>query len=68
MILQSLYAYYGRKRNSLPGDGIERKELPFLFVLNPDGEFLHIEDTRQGDGKRKSNVESPGDCAFVISG
>ena len=53
MILQSLYAYYGRKRNSLPGDGIERKELPFLFVLNPDGEFLHIEDTRQGDGKRK---------------
>ena len=53
MILQSLHEYYGRKRNSLPGDGIERKELPFLFVLKPDGEFLHIEDTRQGDGKRK---------------
>ena len=53
MILQSLHEYYGRKRDSLPGDGIERKELPFLFVLNSDGEFLHIEDTRQGDGKRK---------------
>lgn len=53
MILQSLYEYYGRKRDSLPGDGIERKELPFLFVLKPDGAFLHIEDTRQGDGKRK---------------
>lgn len=53
MILQSLHEYYGRKRDSLPGDGIERKELPFLFVLKPDGEFLHIEDTRQGDGKRK---------------
>jgi CRISPR-associated protein Csd1 len=53
MILQSLHEYYGRMRDSLPGDGIERKELPFLFVLKPDGEFLHIEDTRQGDGKRK---------------
>jgi CRISPR-associated protein Csd1 len=53
MILQSLHEYYGRKRDSLPGDGIERKELPFLFVLKPDGEFLHIEDTRQGEGKRK---------------
>lgn len=53
MILQSLYEYYGRKRDSLPGDGIERKELPFLFVLRLDGAFLHIEDTRQGDGKRK---------------
>lgn len=53
MILQALHGYYGRKRDSLPGDGIERKELPFLFVLKPDGEFLHIEDTRQGDGKRK---------------
>lgn len=53
MILQSLHEYYGRKRDSLPGDGIERKDIPFLFVLKPDGEFLHIEDTRQGDGKRK---------------
>lgn len=53
MILQSLHEYYGRKRDSLPGDSIERKELPFLFVLKPHGAFLHIEDTRQGDGKRK---------------
>lgn len=53
MILQSLHEYYGRKRDSLPGDGIERKELPFLLVLKPNGAFLHIEDTRQGDGKRK---------------
>lgn len=53
MILQALYGYYDRKRDSLPSDGIERKELPFLFVLKSDGEFLHIEDTRQGDGKKK---------------
>jgi len=53
MILQSLYEYYGRKRDSLPGDGIERKVLPFLFVLKPDGTFIHVEDTREGDGKRK---------------
>jgi len=53
MILQALYGYYDRKQDSLPGGGIERKELPFLFVLTPDGEFLHIEDTRQNEGKKK---------------
>lgn len=53
MILQSLHDYYSRKRETLPGNGIERKELPFLFVLNPDGKFLHVEDTRQGDGNRR---------------
>jgi CRISPR-associated protein Csd1 len=53
MILQALYGYYDRKRNSLPGGGIERKELPFLLVLEPNGKFLHIEDTRQKEGKNK---------------
>ncbi len=51
MILQSLNDYYERKRDSLPGLGIERKELPFLLVLKSDGTFLHIQDTRQGEGK-----------------
>jgi len=51
MILQSLHDYYERKRDSLPDLGVERKELPFLLVLKPDGNFLHIQDTRQGEGK-----------------
>ncbi len=53
MILQALYDYYQRKRDELPAEGLENKELPFLIVLNPDGSFLHIEDTREGDGRKK---------------
>ena len=53
MILQALYDYYQRKRDDLPAEGLERKEIPFLIVLKPDGSFLHIEDTREGDGKKK---------------
>jgi len=53
MILQALYDYYQRKRDELPAEGLENKELPFLIVLKPDGGFLHIEDTREGEGKKK---------------
>lgn len=53
MILQALYGYYQRKRDDLPAEGLERKEIPFLIVLKPDGTFLHIEDTREGEGKKK---------------
>ncbi len=53
MILQSLYDYYQRKRNDLPAEGLDRKEIPFLIVLKPDGEFLHIEDTREGEGRTR---------------
>lgn len=53
MILQSLYDYYQRKRDDLPAEGLERKEIPFLIVLKPDGTFLHIEDTREGEGNNR---------------
>ena len=53
MILQALDDYYQRKRNDLPAEGLERKEIPFLIVLKPDKSFLHIEDTREGEGKKK---------------
>lgn len=53
MILQALYDYYHRKHDDLPAEGLERKEIPFLIVLKPDGSFLHIEDTREGEGKTK---------------
>lgn len=53
MILQALYDYYQRERDELPAVGLERKEIPFLIVLKPDGSFLHIEDTREGGGREK---------------
>ncbi|WP_448509329.1 type I-C CRISPR-associated protein Cas8c/Csd1 [Immundisolibacter sp.] len=53
MILQALYDYYQRKRDDLPAEGLESKEIPFLIVLKLDGGFLHIEDTREGEGKKK---------------
>ena len=53
MILQALYDYYQHKRDDLPAEGLESKEIPFLLVLKPDGEFLHIENTREGEGNEQ---------------
>jgi CRISPR-associated protein Csd1 len=53
MILQALYEYYQRKPE-LPGQGFEEKEIPFLIVLDDHGRFVHIEDTREGEGKKKA--------------
>lgn len=57
MILQALTEYYERKRATDPGampePGFERKEIPFIIVLSHNGRFLNIEDTRDGEGKKK---------------
>ena len=47
MILKALYDYYNRCDN-LPAKGMEEKEIGFLIVLSPDGQFLHFEDCRTG--------------------
>jgi CRISPR-associated protein Csd1 len=57
MILQALKEYYDRKAAD-PGSGIapegwERKEIPFIMVLDRKGKLLQIEDTREGIGKKK---------------
>lgn len=57
MILQALKEYYDRVALS-SGDriapfGWETKEIPFIVVLSEDGDFVTIEDTREGDGKKK---------------
>lgn len=53
MILQALKEYYDRKPASeKPGEGFEKKELPFLIRIKPDGEFVGLEDTREKDGAR----------------
>jgi CRISPR-associated protein Csd1 len=57
MILQALADYYGRvahtDETTIAPPGFERKEIPFLVVLDTEGRFRGLEDTRTGEGKRK---------------
>ena len=56
MILQALKEYYDRKAadpdSGIAPEGFEKKEIPFLVVIKPDGQFVNLEDTRQIVGKR----------------
>ncbi len=52
MILQALCDYYRRQEEQLPPPGFERKAIPFIIVLDRDGRFVDIEDTRDGNDKR----------------
>ncbi len=50
MILQALYEYYTRKGDLAP-QGYEWKEIPFIIVIDNEGTFIGLEDTRTGEGK-----------------
>lgn len=56
MILQALKEYYDRKAadptSDIAPEGFEKKEIPFLVVIKPDGQFVNLEDTREKFGKR----------------
>lgn len=56
MIIQALKEYYERKASDPDSDiaphGFERKELPFLIVIDRNGNFLSLEDTRENEGKK----------------
>ncbi len=52
MILQALYEYYQR-RDDLAPQGFERKEIPFIIIIDEQGNFINLEDTREGEGKNK---------------
>lgn len=58
MILQALSEYYQRKAqegsNELAPRGFEKKEIPFIIVLDEEGRFMDLEDTRTGEGKKKA--------------
>lgn len=61
MILQALYDYYQRKaadpENKIAPEGFEWKEIPFLIVIDGNGNFVNLEDTRTGEGKsRRANT------------
>lgn len=51
MILQALKEYYDRKPD-LPREGWEMKAIPFLVVINENGDFVDFQDTREGEGKQ----------------
>ena len=57
MIIQALCDYYQRKASDpdsgIAPEGFETKELPFIVVIGNNGQFIAIEDTREGEGKRK---------------
>lgn len=62
MILQALCEYYQRKaldpQEALARFGFEEKEIPFLIVLNSDGKFIQLLDTRDKDAGGKLRPRS----------
>ncbi|WP_040976599.1 type I-C CRISPR-associated protein Cas8c/Csd1 [Necropsobacter massiliensis] len=52
MILHALTKYYQRKDGVAP-EGFENKEIPFIIVIDRDGKFIRLEDTREQKGKKK---------------
>jgi CRISPR-associated protein Csd1 len=57
MILQALKEYYERKaadpESDIAPEGWEKKEIPFIIVIDKGGNLIQIEDTREGEGKQK---------------
>jgi len=57
MILQALYEYYQRKaadpQSKIASEGLEWKEIPFIIVIDENGKFINLEDTRSIVGKNK---------------
>ncbi|MGL4944429.1 MAG: type I-C CRISPR-associated protein Cas8c/Csd1 [Thermoguttaceae bacterium] len=58
MILQALKEYYDRKatdpNSGIAPEGWEWKEIPYIVVLNKDGEPVDIQSTVEGTGKTKT--------------
>ncbi|MBC8438758.1 MAG: type I-C CRISPR-associated protein Cas8c/Csd1 [Deltaproteobacteria bacterium] len=56
MILQALKSYYDRKsldpESGIPPEGFEIKPIPFLIVIDRNGKFINLEDTREPVGKK----------------
>jgi len=52
VILHALKEYADRKGDALGSLGYEFRGIPFVIVLNPDGELVDFQDTRQKEGKK----------------
>jgi CRISPR-associated protein Csd1 len=60
MILQALCDYYIRTKDSggnIAPEGFENKEIPFIIVLDENGEVINIERTYEETGKAKKAKE-----------
>ncbi|WP_196755904.1 type I-C CRISPR-associated protein Cas8c/Csd1, partial [Aggregatibacter actinomycetemcomitans] len=56
MILHALTQYYQRKAKYDGGvapEGFENKEIPFIIVIDKQGKFIQLEDTREQERKKK---------------
>ncbi|RRD90076.1 type I-C CRISPR-associated protein Cas8c/Csd1 [Conchiformibius steedae] len=56
MILHALTQYYQRKAaagGDVAPEGFEYKEIPFIIILDKQGHFIQLEDTRGLKGKKK---------------
>lgn len=56
MILHALTGYYQRKaaaNGNIAPEGFENKEIPFVIVLDKQGKFILLEDTREQQSKKK---------------
>ncbi|MBI1911061.1 MAG: type I-C CRISPR-associated protein Cas8c/Csd1 [Deltaproteobacteria bacterium] len=57
MILQALTSYYRRisvdSEQDIAPEGFQKKEIPFVIVLDHEGFFKGLLDTREGEGKNK---------------
>ncbi|MEK7273626.1 MAG: type I-C CRISPR-associated protein Cas8c/Csd1, partial [Candidatus Desantisbacteria bacterium] len=52
MILQALAKYYERIPTAAK-EGFQQQEIPFVIILNRQGDFVDLIDTRSGEGKNK---------------
>ena len=54
MILKALTSYYERlaTEGNVAPEGFKRVEIPFLIVLNAQGDFVGLQDTRTPSGKK----------------
>jgi CRISPR-associated protein Csd1 len=60
MILHALTKYYDRVASdggNIASEGFQKQPIPFLIVLNQKGQFIDIQDTRSGEGKKKTARE-----------
>ncbi|MBN1662500.1 MAG: type I-C CRISPR-associated protein Cas8c/Csd1 [Deltaproteobacteria bacterium] len=58
MILQALAQYYDRiatSESNVALEGFQKQEIPFLVVVDNEGQFVDIQDTRIGEGKKKTS-------------
>lgn len=60
MILKALVDYYNRNIDKLPTIGRQLKQIGFIITIDKEGNFLHIEDARDGDSAPEHRV-----CAEV---